>query len=40
MMNDDKGALHSSIMMQLLKMIFGLKGLICKKVVNELLQII
>ena len=40
MMNADEMVLHSSIMVQLLKMIFGLIEFICKKAVNAFLQII
>ena len=40
MMNADDMVLYSSIMVQLLKMIFGLMEFICKKAVNALMQII
>ena len=39
-MNADEMAFHSSRMVQLLKMIFGLMEFICKNALNTLLQII
>ena len=40
MMNADEMVLRSSIIVQLLKMIYGLMEFICRKAVNALLQII
>ena len=40
MLNAEEMVLHSSIIVRLLKMIYVLIELICKKAVNELLQII